>query len=445
MLSLRALSFTSGPLQSLRAFTTGPEQRVVDVVICGGGIVGAAFAAALGEWAATAAAAAASAGLWGSLPRHPIPLSPGRPLPLSTHAAANPLTSSLSVVLVDTQPPVALPFMDCLPQIPDGARSSTLTPSSISLLRAVGAWRALAPAAAPFCDMQVWDSGGDGFVRLDAASIGAGGPAHRSPVAVEPHASPPPQPPPAPAPAAPLPTHAPPLCLQMPWDMSVKTGWWWERCSSGCEGPRECKCSCHPASRRRPCRHTPQSRRCVRHVWRCSQQAALRWRLPLPLLPRRARGAEHLPSPSPSPQLDGGPLVRLELEGGGSLHTRLLVGADGRHSRVRQWARIRTLDDDSQQHAVVATLATSWPCRTAFQRFLPTGPLALLPLRGGYASLIWSCPPEARACLQRALPRCRTQAQGAGRGGTRLPLHASRARPCLPAADGGAAGAAAAA
>ena len=39
-------------------------------------------------------------------------------------------------------------------------------------------------------------------------------------------------------------------------------------------------------------------------------------------------------------QLDGGPLVQLQLEGGGSLQARLLVGADGRGSRVRQWAQV---------------------------------------------------------------------------------------------------------
>lgn len=33
--------------------------------------------------------------------------------------------------------------------------------------------------------------------------------------------------------------------------------------------------------------------------------------------------------------------MRLELEGGGSLHTRLLVGADGRGSQVRRWAQVR--------------------------------------------------------------------------------------------------------
>lgn len=70
----------------------------------------------------------------------------------SIRADANPLTKHLHIALLDRQPPVALP--DQLPLHAD-IRVSTLTPASIALLHSVGAWRSLAPAAAPFVDMQV--------------------------------------------------------------------------------------------------------------------------------------------------------------------------------------------------------------------------------------------------------------------------------------------------
>ena len=142
------------------------------------------------------------------------------------------------------------------------------------------------------------------------------------------------------------------------------------------------------------------------------------------------------------PQLSGGPLVRLELQGGASLQTRLLVGADGHDSAVRQWAQargrcaggcrtpapvvcthmdrppaaccslahqpcthptrtrvqIRTLPRRSgagRRAMLAAIVSTAWTTSGAFQRFLPTGPLALLPAPGGgHSVLLWSCPAE---------------------------------------------------
>jgi hypothetical protein len=56
------------------------------------------------------------------------------------------------VALLDRQPPPA-PLPAHLPEVPD-IRVSTVTPSSAALLRAVGAWRPLAVASAPFSNMQ---------------------------------------------------------------------------------------------------------------------------------------------------------------------------------------------------------------------------------------------------------------------------------------------------
>ena len=66
------------------------------------------------------------------------------------------------------------------------------------------------------------------------------------------------------------------------------------------------------------------------------------------------------------------------------------VAADGAASTVRQAAGIGTWGWDYQQRAVVATIRTSSDHSTAFQRFLPTGPLAVLPLSNGLSSIVWS-------------------------------------------------------
>jgi 2-octaprenylphenol hydroxylase len=80
--------------------------------------------------------------------------------------------------------------------------------------------------------------------------------------------------------------------------------------------------------------------------------------------------------------------------------TRLLVGADGAQSRVRQLAGIETGGWGYDQHAVVANVRTAKPHQeTAWQRFLPSGPLAFLPLHDGRCSIVWSDTPERAAGL----------------------------------------------
>ena len=93
--------------------------------------------------------------------------------------------------------------------------------------------------------------------------------------------------------------------------------------------------------------------------------------------------------------------IQLELDDGQSLNAGLLVAADGAASPLRQLAGIGTRGRDYEQSAVVAHLQTERPHEnTAWQRFLPAGPLALLPLADGRSSLVWSMPEdEARRVL----------------------------------------------
>lgn len=61
-------------------------------------------------------------------------------------------------------------------------------------------------------------------------------------------------------------------------------------------------------------------------------------------------------------------------------------------------AALRTTSHSYRQSGVVATVRTVEPNHTAWQRFLSTGPLALLPVRGGFSNVVWSTSPaQARA------------------------------------------------
>ncbi len=75
-----------------------------------------------------------------------------------------------------------------------------------------------------------------------------------------------------------------------------------------------------------------------------------------------------------------------------TLQCRLLLGADGAQSRVREISDIDSSVFDYQQNAIVTRIVTEKPHQaTAWQVFLPTGPVALLPLPDGTSSVVWSC------------------------------------------------------
>jgi 2-octaprenyl-6-methoxyphenol hydroxylase len=84
-------------------------------------------------------------------------------------------------------------------------------------------------------------------------------------------------------------------------------------------------------------------------------------------------------------------LASVRLTDGRRLSTSVIVGADGRTSRVRQAAGIGVNGWTYAQSGVVATIALDEPHDgVAHQYFLPGGPLAILPLTNNRASLVWT-------------------------------------------------------
>ena len=380
----------------------------------------------------------------------PLLSSPPTPPTFATSAAHNPATRHLRVALADASP--SPDPSEPLPAVP-GLRVSTLTPASISALRRAGAWRSggrrggdadgdgdrpasaslldLSTVSEPFHSMQVWDETG-GCVRYGAEDglrgfgrgLGLGAGRSRSPS------------------SSPTSTStSPPLSMGFVAENEaiVKSLLASVRASPappteffGCGGLEALS-----LPRREP---SPSS--------------------PLPLARLSFASSPSLSSPSPSSSLSAQ-----------TLSARLVVGADGARSAVRALSGVRNSPwgRDYAASAVVATVRlereeeeggggeselgggagsgepTNSKRNVAWQRFLSTGPLALLPLRDGYWSVVWSTTPEhARelseagaesperfaAAVDRALRREAVEAEGGARGGG----SAGTARRCsLPA------------
>ena len=85
--------------------------------------------------------------------------------------------------------------------------------------------------------------------------------------------------------------------------------------------------------------------------------------------------------------------ITLSLRGGAAIESKLVVGADGARSFVRERAGIVATESDYGQAAVVANFACTKPhFDTAYQWFQGGPVLALLPLPGERVSMVWSLP-----------------------------------------------------
>ena len=96
--------------------------------------------------------------------------------------------------------------------------------------------------------------------------------------------------------------------------------------------------------------------------------------------------------------------VDVQLADGGAISPRLLVGADGARSSIRQIAGIATHGWKYPQSAIVINLAHERDhCGRAEEHFLPAGPFAILPLKQRRSSIVWTEKAEEAARIM-ALP-----------------------------------------
>lgn len=84
-------------------------------------------------------------------------------------------------------------------------------------------------------------------------------------------------------------------------------------------------------------------------------------------------------------------VIDVEMKDGQTIATRLLVGADGARSQIREQAGIATHGWNYDQAAIVCTVAHERDHHgRAEEHFLPAGPFAILPLTGRRSSIVWT-------------------------------------------------------
>ncbi len=112
--------------------------------------------------------------------------------------------------------------------------------------------------------------------------------------------------------------------------------------------------------------------------------------------------------------------IEVALAGGEKISARLLVGADGARSQIRETAGIASRGWNYDQSAIVTTVAHEREHNgRAEEHFLPAGPFAILPLTGKRVSIVWT---ETKAEAERivALPDAEFHAELEKRFGLHL-------------------------
>ena len=83
--------------------------------------------------------------------------------------------------------------------------------------------------------------------------------------------------------------------------------------------------------------------------------------------------------------------ISVTLNNGKKLNTKLLIGADGRESELAKRAEVKKLGWKYNQTALVCAIEHETDHKgVAWQYFMPSGPLAVLPMTGNRSSIVWT-------------------------------------------------------
>lgn len=131
----------------------------------------------------------------------------------------------------------------------------------------------------------------------------------------------------------------------------------------------------HPRDEDEPLGYMMENRHTRQAMATCAEEAGL-----TVLAPRRALSMTAHPGHA-----------ELLLDDWDAIRARLVVACDGKMSRLREGAGIRTTGRQYGQSAIVLTVEHELPHEgVAYEYFMPGGPFAILPLTGNRSSLVWT-------------------------------------------------------
>lgn len=102
----------------------------------------------------------------------------------------------------------------------------------------------------------------------------------------------------------------------------------------------------------------------------------------------------HAPAQVTDIEIQSGIAV-VTLSTGESIRCSLVLACDGKFSETRNRMGFKITTVDYKQHAIVCTIRHERPHNnTATEKFMPSGPFALLPMTDNRTSVVWSCLPQ---------------------------------------------------